>query len=104
MVYKNFSTDERLSDTNVRLDKLIDLIFEKLFPRSNKMLPFLDLGSPLANAALVVGEILFLGVFIYLILVNLDDIIGIVKKGIPVLVFAAIIGGIIYLLQNCIPP
>ena len=68
------------------------------------MLPFLNLGSPLANSALVVGEILFLGVFIYLILANLDDIILIFKKGIPVLVFAAIIGGIIYLLQNCIPP
>ena len=67
------------------------------------MFPFLDLGSPLANGALAVGEILFLGVFIYLILANLYDIIAIIKKVLPVLVLAAIIGGMIYLLQNCIP-
>lgn len=70
----------------------------------NKMFPFLDLGSPLANTALAVGEILFLGVFIYLILDNLNTIIVIVKKGIPVLFFASIVGGLIYLLQNCVPP
>jgi hypothetical protein len=68
------------------------------------LFPFLDLGSPLANNALIVGEILFLGVFIYLILANLYDIIAIIKKVFPVLVLAAIIGGMIYLLQNCIPP
>jgi hypothetical protein len=68
------------------------------------MFPFIDLGSPLANNALIVGEVLFLGVFIYLILSNLSDIIAIIKKVFPVLALAAIIGGIIYLLQNCIPP
>jgi hypothetical protein len=51
------------------------------------LFPFLDLGSPLANNALIVGEILFLGVFIYLILANLYDIIAIIKKVFPVLVF-----------------
>jgi hypothetical protein len=68
------------------------------------MFPFIDLGSPHANAALVVGEILFLGVFIYLILSNLSDIIAIIKKFFPVLAFAVIVGAMIYLVQNCIPP